>query len=190
MINLYSYQYLTNNRSLRQAFFSKRYELFVEGREWKNLKREDGLDIDQYDNSDTSYIINSIDDEIVGGTRLRPTTVPHMLKEKFSFLCYEEPPVGLDVFECSRIFVARRHPQRRKIFCEILHAAAKFCVVNDITKLTGITETWQLNSYLACGLQATPLGMPQEVNGMNLLAVEFEVDKSVLNNLKMLVDSL
>jgi len=93
------------------------------------------------------------------------------------------PPIGPQIYECSRTFVARRHPQRRAIFAEVLLAAANFCLANNVNTLTGVLETWWLNSYLALGLNATPLGMPQDVDGMSLLAVSFVVDESVRVNL-------
>lgn len=171
--------------ALHVPLFTKRYDMFVEERGWRDLERPDGLDIDQYDGKLTTYIIKQIDDEIVGGARLRPTTYPHMLRDDFSFLCADgAPPTGAFIFECSRIFVARRHPQRRRIWGEVLLAAAEFCVANDVIKLVGITELWQLNSYLAAGLEAKPLGAPHEHNGMTLLAVAFDVDEQVRDSLR------
>ncbi len=164
--------------------FAVRYELFVEGRGWRALARPDRLDIDQYDDEHTIYIIKEMDGLIVGGARLRPTTRKHMLQEVFGDLCEAgSPPVGSTVYECSRTFVARRHTQRRAIFAEVLLAAAQFCVANGVDTLTGVLETWWLNSYLALGLTATPLGIPQDVEGMSLLAVSFHVDESVQANL-------
>lgn len=169
---------------LHEPLFAKRYELFVEGRGWKRLENPERLDADEYDDEDTIYIIDQIDGEIVGGCRLRPTLKPHMLQNNFSFLCAGgSPPTGPDIFECSRIFVARRHPQRRLIFSQILLATARFCIERSITKLTGITELWQLNSYLACGLEAVPLGAPQKFENMTLLAVAFDVDARLIRRL-------
>ncbi len=173
-----------------KELYAKRYELFVEGRGWRALTRPDRLDVDQYDDDQTIYIVKRMDGAIVGGARLRPTILPHMLQEVFGNLCDGGcPPVGPEVYECSRTFVARRHPHRRAIFAEILLTAAQFCVSNGIHTLTGVLETWWLNSYLALGLNATPLGMPQEVEGLSLLAVSFEVDERVLDNLSQRLDA-
>jgi acyl-homoserine lactone synthase len=167
-----------------QDLFAIRYELFVEGRGWRALARPDRLDIDQYDDEHTIYIVKRMDGVIVGGARLRPTMRRHMLQDVFGDLCEGgSPPVGPRIYECSRTFVARRHPQRRAIFTEVLLAAAHYCVANDVNRLTGVLETWWLNSYLALGLKATPLGIPGDVEGMSLLAVSFDVDESVRANL-------
>lgn len=174
----------TNGVELLRELFAKRYELFVEGRGWRALARPDQLDIDQYDDDQTTYVIKQIDGEIVGGARLRPTLLSHMLRDVFGDLCEGGcPPVGPTVYECSRTFVARRHPERRAIFTEVLLAVAQYCIANGVDTLTGVLETWWLNSYLALGLSATPLGMPHDVEGMSLLAVSFEIDASVRDNL-------
>ena len=170
---------------LLHDLFAKRHELFVEGRGWRALARPDHLDIDQYDDDQTTYVVKQIGGTIVGGARLRPTVLRHMLRDVFGDLCDGgSPPVGPTVYECSRTFVARRHPERRAIFAEVLLAVAQYCVANGVDTLTGVLETWWLNSYLALGLKATPLGMPCDVEGMSLLGVSFEIDASVRDNLR------
>jgi acyl-homoserine lactone synthase len=174
-----------NSADLLRDLFGKRYELFVEGRGWRALSRPDRLDIDQYDDDQATYVIKQIGGAIVGGARLRPTVIKHMLKDVFGDLCNGgSPPVGAKIYECSRTFVARRHPQRREIFAEVLLAVAQYCVVNGVETLTGVLETWWLNSYLALGLHATPLGMPCDVEGMSLLAVSFDINAGVRDDLK------
>ncbi len=167
-----------------RELFAIRYELFVEGRGWRALERPDRLDIDNYDDDHTVYIVKHMDGVIVGGARLRPTTRPHMLQDVFGDLCDGgTAPAGSTIYECSRTFVARRHPERRAIFAEVLLTVAEYCLANGANKLTGILETWWLNSYLSLGLKATPLGAPHDVEGMSLLAVSFDVDESVRANL-------
>ena len=173
-----------NGANLLRDLFVKRYELFVEGRGWRSLARSDHLDIDQYDDDQTTYVIKQIGGTIVGGARLRPTVLRHMLKDVFGDICDGgSPPVGPAIYECSRTFVARRHPERRAIFAEVLLAVAQHCVANGVDTLTGVLETWWLNSYLALGLSVVPLGMPHDVEGMSLLAVSFKIDALVRDNL-------
>jgi acyl-homoserine lactone synthase len=143
------------------------------------------LDIDQYDDDQTTYVVKRIDGIIVGGARLRPTTLEHMLKDVFGDLCEGGgPPTGPAIYECSRTFVARRHPERRAIFAEVLLAVAEICLEDGVEMLTGVLETWWLNSYLTLGLAAAPLGMPCDVEGMSLLGVSFKIDVGVRDNLR------
>lgn len=172
--------------------FRVRHDMFVDGRGWEGLRRPDGLDRDAYDDDDTVYFITR-DEEgaIVGGARLRPSVLPHMLaSEKFAGLCDWYPvPIGKHVFECSRTFVARRHPKRRQIFAQLLWTIASWCVEHDVNTLTGVLETWWLRSYQDVGLTAQPLGLPHlhvEESGraMTLLAVAFAVDAGVRDRLR------
>ena len=185
MISILRAPFDASRSALLRELFEKRYELFVEGRGWRALARPDRLDIDQYDDDHTTYFIKQIGGDIVGGARLRPTLLKHMLKEVFGDLCDGGgPPVGPTVYECSRTFVARRHPERRAIFAEVLLAVAEYCLEHEVDTLTGVLETWWLNSYLALGLAAVPLGMPHDVEGMSLLGVSFKIDASVRDNLR------
>src|SRR5471030_1512465 len=107
MISIIQAPFDIDDATLLEKLFAKRYELFVEGRGWRDLARSDGLDIDQFDDERSVYIVKQIDGSIVGGARLRPTTVPHMLLNVFGDLCGSGcPPVGPTVLECSRTFVA------------------------------------------------------------------------------------
>jgi len=56
------------------AHFRLRHEIYVVERNWTNLSRPDGLERDQFDNEDAIYILASEDDQIIGGSRLVPTT--------------------------------------------------------------------------------------------------------------------
>jgi acyl-homoserine lactone synthase len=66
--------------------FRLRHEVYVVERNWKELERADGLERDQFDNQDATYILAIDTGEVVGGSRLIPTTHPHLLSEVFPHL--------------------------------------------------------------------------------------------------------
>lgn len=66
--------------------FRLRHEVYVVERNWKELDHADGLERDQFDNQDATYIMAIDNGEIVGGSRLIPTTNPHLLSEVFPYL--------------------------------------------------------------------------------------------------------
>jgi acyl-homoserine lactone synthase len=176
---------------LMDELFRIRYEQFILRRGWSDLKRPDMRDIDAYDDIDTSYIIALDGARIVGGARVRPTTVPHMLDEVFGFLCKAgHAPAGDHIGECSRTFVDRRHPNKRSIFVEVLLGVAEHSVASGYTQLTGVLETWWAHSYLSVGLQPTPLGSPQNHQGLSLMGVCFDVNEVVLASLSALLQSM
>jgi acyl-homoserine lactone synthase len=55
------------------AHFRLRYEIYVVERNWTNLAHPDGLERDQFDNEDATYILASENGQIIGGSRLVPT---------------------------------------------------------------------------------------------------------------------
>lgn len=180
MIKIITPETHSENRDLLRSLFSVRYDIFVKRRGWTELSRDDCLDIDDYDDADTSYVVKIVDDRIVAGARLRRTTQKHMLADVFSFLSFDlKTPVGEKIGECSRTFVDRRHPAKRSVFLELLIGVADWSIAHGIEELTGVLELWWVNSYLAVGLQPVPLGTPKDYNGMLLLGVKFKVDGEV-----------
>jgi acyl-homoserine lactone synthase len=82
------------------AHFRLRHEIYVVERNWTNLARPDGLERDQFDNEDATYILASENGQITGGSRLVPTTRPHLLSEVFPYLASVRGlPKPADIYE-------------------------------------------------------------------------------------------
>lgn len=175
---------------LMDALYWERYEAFVLGRGWSDLKRPDGRDIDQFDDADTVYIIGHDGQTVHCGCRIRPSEKPHLLREAFPQLVAGQPvPQGPDIFECSRLFVDRRHPERMKLFLQLLSATVDWYRERDAKTLTGVIETWWLNSFLSLGFDIVPLGAPSRLGRTSILAVRVSIDESLRANLRMRVNA-
>src|ERR1041384_1478666 len=74
------------------AHFRLRHEIYVVERNWKDLARADGLERDQFDDVDATYILAIDDGQVIGGSRLVPTTRPHLLSEVFPYLASVRGP--------------------------------------------------------------------------------------------------
>src|SRR5437899_11521063 len=62
-----------------------RYRIYIEELNWRGLtRRDDGREIDQFDTSDAVHLLYLEKDRVLGGTRLFPTTEPHLLSEVFA----------------------------------------------------------------------------------------------------------
>ena len=86
-----------------QGMARYRQRVFVETLGW-DLAVEDGLEFDQFDRSDTRYVIaRDADGKISGVARLLPTTEPYLLSEVFPQLMGQAaPPCSEEVWELSR----------------------------------------------------------------------------------------
>lgn len=163
-------------------YFRGRYEVYVRERGWKDLERPDGRDIDQFDTEEAVHILAVENKEVVGGRRMNPTTSPTLLSEVFpnaSLLPLIRSP---DVFETSRLWVARhkRGDRTRPRVESLLHAATmEFALAAGLSKTRTLFETWWIPRFQRIGWKMHPLGLPLKIDGLNCIAVTFEVAESI-----------
>lgn len=110
---------------LVEAFMRFRKEVFVDRMEWP-LVHAEGIEFEQYDTFNTTYIIAHHDDQILGGARLKRTdstlgsgtvVYSYMIRDAHlgllpnmpPQLCESNPPVDSNVWELTR-FVAVEKP--------------------------------------------------------------------------------
>src|SRR5690349_9468841 len=80
-----------------------RHRVFVGAMGWKALDSPDGLDIDEFDTPNATYLIAIDGDGIVRGScRLIPSWRPHMLRNLFADYVEGEAPNGPGVWEWTR----------------------------------------------------------------------------------------
>ncbi|WP_431323402.1 acyl-homoserine-lactone synthase [Rhizobium sp. YTU87027] len=83
-----------------------RHKRFVEQLGWKELRREDGRERDQYDTADAIHAVLVHRGQIVGYSRLIPTIRPHFASSLHRSLSARLPS-GPSIFEWSRCATAR-----------------------------------------------------------------------------------
>ncbi|MEO0861521.1 MAG: acyl-homoserine-lactone synthase [Pseudomonadota bacterium] len=98
-----------------------RKEVFIDRKTWP-LYEHGGIEFEQYDAMDTVYVVAHRNRHVVGGARLRRTdkrtgngalTYTYMIRDAClgrlpgmpTDLCYQDPPVGDDVWEITRMAV-------------------------------------------------------------------------------------
>ncbi|AWM86067.1 acyl-homoserine-lactone synthase [Microvirga sp. 17 mud 1-3] len=172
-------------RHVLDAYHSARHEVFVKERGWRALDRGDGRDVDAYDNDEAIYLLALEDDRPVGGLRLYPTLLPHMISEAFPHLVHGRPLCGPTIFECTRYFVVRERRTGRTD-CRLLAAFQQFCLEEGITEVTAVVEMWWLPRWQQAGFKVRPLGLPTPIEGQPCLAVAIAVSPQSLDHLRQL----
>lgn len=167
------------NANLLDALYRARYDAFVVGRGWSDLERPDGRDIDQFDDEETVYIIGHEDLSVFAACRIRPSEKPHLLQSAFSHLVDGPVPTGEKIFECSRLLVQRRHPNRMRLFVELLSVTVDWYRAQGSTLLTGVIENWWVNSFLSLDFKISPLGKPDRVGRNAIVAVQVIIDEDL-----------
>jgi acyl-homoserine lactone synthase len=167
------------------AHFRLRHEVYVVERNWKDLARLDGLERDQFDNQDAIYILAMDNGKVIGGSRLVPTTRPHLLSEVFPYLASVRGlPRAVDIYEWTRMFVIKSRREGRTmggqtrgmVICGVL----EHCLGNGITGLTALIEMFWLPLFHSMGWSLTPLGLPELINGEWSIAVKMAINEETL----------
>lgn len=174
--------------ALRMEMHAARKQVFVDGLKW-DLKTTDGLyEIDEYDHENTIYLI--VADAQTGGhlgsVRLLPTDGPHLLGDKFAQLCADGVPRGADIYEITRLVTrpGLSRDEARQVRERLAVAVFEFAIVHNVEHFTMMTHMIFLSSVIAFGWDCEPLGMPQQMDGVDVAALRIDVDAAMLAKLR------
>ncbi|TWI28401.1 acyl-homoserine-lactone synthase [Mesorhizobium tianshanense] len=166
------------------SYFCLRHEVYVNERGWHELRRLDGREIDAFDTSDAIHLLGIQPGRgVVAGSRLVPTLRPHLMSEVFPQLAHDRVPRRHDIFEWTRIFVARdlREPGRPcqaagVIYCGIL----EFCIQRYIRSLTIVCEAYWFERLASIGWNPRQLGPSLQRDGMTIIGLMVDMSPAAL----------
>ncbi len=180
------------DRSNRRQFASQldqmyriRHHLYVERRGWSALRREDGREIDQFDTADAVYLLG-LDETgaVTGGTRLIPTTAPHLMRDVFAHaVTLGEIPCSDSVFEWTRYFLTREpedRTARRRQAGELLCAMFEFGLAHGLSHFSLVCDTFFLPMFHEAQWAIKLLGVPTPYAEGTCIALTFECSREAL----------
>jgi N-acyl-L-homoserine lactone synthetase len=169
---------------LLAEMFRHRYQIFVCEKKWDLKAAHNGLECDEYDSSDTIYLIEFDDAGKIGASmRLNPTDRPFLLRDHFADMCEREISSGPDVWELTRGAVSadlRRSGIYGRVICAMVEAALLW----GAKKGVGIFSVEYLMKQMRFGLDAKPLGPPRVIDGEPNVAAEIAFDRETLGRLR------
>jgi acyl-homoserine lactone synthase len=172
--------------AILDEYFRLRHEIFVGERGWRDLERPDGRDMDAYDNERATYLIALDNGRVIGGLRLYPTLMPHMISESFAHLVRGRNVLsGETILECTRYFIVRERRTGRTD-CRLLAAFQQFCLEEGITEVTAVVEMWWLPRWQQAGFKVRPLGLPTMVEGQPCIAAAIQISEDSLRHVSRL----
>ena len=179
-----------DNRHLYESYFDPyfrlRHDIYVKQRKWMALDRPDGLEKDQFDTDDAVYLFCIDGGQLIGAMRALPTQMPTLMSDIFPYLNIRGPIRRQDVFELSRIFVIpERHGEHAgpRVEMLLLTAITEYGISIGLTGFSIVLESWWLPRFERIGWKAQPLGMPQTIDGMSVLAVLVDCDETTWKSL-------
>ncbi|MEE1655706.1 acyl-homoserine-lactone synthase [Microvirga sp. CF3062] len=172
--------------TILDEYFRLRHDIFVGERGWRDLERPDRRDMDAYDNEQATYLVALDGGRVIGGLRLYPTLLPHMISEAFAHLIRGRDVLsGSTILECTRYFIVRERRMGRTD-CRLLAAFQQFCLEEGITEVTAVVEMWRLPRWQQAGFKVRPLGLPTMVEGQTCIAAAIQISDDSLRHVSRL----
>ncbi len=162
MIRLYVGCSASNGQTM-EKIWRFRHEQFVERLGWEAIRRSDGLEIDQFDHDRALHLALFHEDDVVGYSRLLPTTEPHLLSDIYPQIMNGGTwPRSPDIFEWTRCVVAKGEILINEVPAShiLMTGVLEFCLVAGISSLIVETHPKLVDLLISTGWQVTKLGLP------------------------------
>nr|WP_102958044.1 acyl-homoserine-lactone synthase [Mangrovicella endophytica] len=180
--------HLPSSQALMEQAYRLRHRVFVDESGWEDLRRDDGLEIDQFDDGRAIHMLFLEEGQVVGYQRMLPTTAPHLLSEVLPELCEGERPCGPHVWEWTRYCVEKSHRERgRKLSYTanvLLSAIVEWGLESGVSEIVIEMDTLWLLRLVQLHFRVTPLGFPKEIEGRDTIAVTAAFDGRTLKRLR------
>lgn len=180
------------DRSNRKQFASQleqmyriRHRIYVEGRGWRALQRDDGREIDEFDTAHAVYLLGLDENgDVTAGTRLIPTTRPHLMRDVFAHaVTLGDIPDSESVYEWTRYFLTHEptdRAARRRQAGELLCAMFEFGLAQGLTHFSLVCDTFFLPMFYEARWNITLLGSPTAYDEGTCIALLFEASREAL----------
>lgn len=180
-------------RAQLTEMFRLRHRVLVERLNWLEMKKPDGLDIDQYDTTNTTYILSfNQSGVVIGCSRLNPSTGPNLCTHSFGqYATFRKIPAGRDTLEYSRFCVDIDAYDR--IACNAIKAAqvvsvVDYCIRVGVRRMITFTLAHTLPQYVAAGIEINALGLPVSMDGTSYVSAEILLDPDAVTKCCKLFD--
>lgn len=166
-----------------------RKRVFVDRLGWQLRAPGSWLEVDEFDNDYAVYLVarSGCGRRHEGSLRLLPSTRPHMLESVFGALCAGGVPQGGDCWEISRLItspIGANGTTILRLHRLLALALVEFAQANGIRRYTLVTEPHRLPALLSVGWKVIPLGLPTQIDGETLQALQIEVNADTLAQMR------
>ena len=160
MIHIVTAENREEFRSELLAMHRQRKAVFVDQMKWR-LVCEEGLEIDEFDAEDVTYLLYLEGTELRASARMLPTDRPHLLGSLFADLCEGEVPAGPSVWESTRFCPCpevSEPRERRHLLGVMIAGMLEAGLLFGIEQITFVAGGALRPVALAAGWDAHPLG--------------------------------
>lgn len=183
-----------HNRSQYEAqltdMFRLRHRIFVDLLGWKELRREDGLEFDEFDHLDSLYCIvwDTQHEKTTGFLRLSPTLAPSLTAAKYSHKCNFEPiPSGETVYDISRMAVDPENlskSEQELVGSQLICGMYEIGLAMDLSNFVGISNVRHMQKNDGGGGSTVQLGDTWHEDGQDYAAAKYIISYRMLAMIK------
>lgn len=188
MIHIVTAENIYQYHSEMEQAYRLRHSVFVDEMGWEDLRKNDGREIDQFDDGRAVHMLCIENGCVVGYQRMLPSMRPHLLSEVLPQLCEGDFPVGPHIWEWTRYCVTKNNRDRGRVLSpagiNLLSAIVEWGLDSGVTKIIiEMNPIWLLR-LVQLHFRVTPLGLPQQVGKDSVVAVTAAFDRKTLAKLQ------
>ena len=174
------------HRLVLERYFRIRYDIYVKRRQWRAIARPINIEMDAFDTEYAVYVLalDSIG-KVVGGSRLVPTSQPHLLGDVFPELAPAGPPRAPDIFEWTRFFISpalrsrgKSSPVAGAVLCGVLEVAHQL----GIRQISVVCETFWPKRLRSLGWSLVELGDVLQHEDGDIIALLIDVTPEAISS--------
>lgn len=166
--------------------FRLRHDIYVMERQWRDLGRPIDIEMDAFDTEHAIYLL-ALDNSgsVIGGSRLVPTTKPHLLCDVFPELANGTPPRAPDIYEWTRFFIAPAYRQRStssRVAGEVLCGLLELCLKTGIRRISVVCEAFWPERLKSLGWEVEVLGPQLQFEGLETVGILIQISEQALRS--------
>lgn len=188
MIHLVTSENIEAYSDAMDQAYRLRHAVFVDEMGWTDLRRDDGREIDQFDDSRAVHMLYIEDGRVLGYQRMLPSLQPHLLSEVLRDLCDDQLPIGPDTWEWTRYCVAPGCRDRGRMLSPVgnmlLSSIVEWGLESGVDKIIiEMNPIWLLR-LVQLHFRVLPLGIPKQIGKESVVAVTAAFDRRTLARLQ------
>ncbi|MFE1597957.1 acyl-homoserine-lactone synthase [Methylobacterium sp. ID0610] len=171
-----------------EQVYRLRHDIFVRDKGWDDLAKPDQREIDQFDDEHAVHLLAMQEGALLGYSRLLPTTRPYLLSSVLPELCDGPAPSAPHIWEWGRICVSDRARisgrRLNPIALALTTAIVEWGLPRGVSRFISQNPTSWLLRLIQLHFRAFPLGLPRQIEGEEIIAVEAGFDERTLRQLR------
>lgn len=184
MLRVITSQNIEDHPELMDQVWRFRHVQFVERLGWKELKSEDGREIDRFDTDDAIHLVVEKYGRVVGYTRLLRTSGPHLLSEVYPHIMEgHDWPRDRAVYEWTRCISDQDAGKFGNVQAShlLITGVLEFCLVAGIKGMIVETHPKLVTWMLETGYNVETMYTPQVINNVPVVPVYIAATRAALD---------